>query len=150
MNAIVAAVAGFLGGVLGSSLTSPRSHHRMGPGKGRELTRSADFTIILSRDPSNEVVSSTTPVGEARRGQQISWNVHDLSKSLADGDQVEIRFKDEAHGNPLDERRPKHNKKIRAKVRHNAEPRSYAYDVWLILQTGQERRLEDPDLDIVP
>jgi len=148
---VTAVIAGFLGGVLGAWLTSQRLNQEIARLNETEAARSVDFTIILQRDSaSNQCFSSTTPVGQANRGQNIFWQIHDLGRCLAPGDQLEIRFKDESKDAPLEEPRPKHHGRIKAKVKREAETRAYFYDVWLITQAGGQTRLEDPELDIVP
>jgi hypothetical protein len=147
---VTAAIAGFLTGAFGYWLTSRSITSEVARLSEIEAARAADFTIILSRDGSNQCFSSTTPTGRARRGQQIFWSVHDIGRCLANGDQLEIRFKSETADDPLDERRPRNNRRIRARVKSQAEARTYPYDVWHIARTGEQTRYEDPELDIVP
>lgn len=148
---VTAVIAGFLGGVLGGWLTIQRLDQDIARWNDIEVRQPANFTIILQRDgTSGQCFSSTTPVGQAFRGHNIFWNIHNLGNCLAPGDQLEIRFKDESKDAPLEEPRPRHNGTIKAKVKRNAETRAYFYAVWLIRQAGGETRLEDPELDIVP
>jgi hypothetical protein len=147
---VTAVIAGLVGGVLAHRLSRQSLRSKIALWNEMEASRSADFTIILDRNASNQCFSSTTSSGRARRGQQIFWNIHDMRECLGSGDQVEIRFKNEAQDDPLHERRPRHHRRIKAKVKDQAEARRYAYDVWLISAAGGERRLEDPELEIVP
>jgi hypothetical protein len=146
---VVATIAGLLAGVLGAWLMVQPLDRAMTRVDELEAARVADFSVILTRDAANVCHSSTTPIGQARRGQNLAWNVHDTGRCLGAGAQLELRFKNEAM-DPLEQRRPRHNRRIVARVKRTTELGSYPYAVWLIVGGGAETQLEDPELDIVP
>lgn len=102
-----------------------------------------DITVTLTRAGA-QCRSETLPEATASRGKQVRWHIVHGDCNL-NGREVEIRFVDD--NTPLDIRRPKHDRFIKAKVRDTAAFGRYKYALWAV-GPGGDFLLEDPELQI--
>lgn len=109
------------------------------------------YILINKAAQAGKCLATTTPQISAYAGQRLKWNFNVIDAScLANGERVEIRFKDDP---PTYEDRPisaAGKKFIKAKLKDIfLENRYVDYSIWMVPPKGEPYLMEDPELEII-
>ena len=113
------------------------------------------YILINKSAQAGRCIATTTPNMTAFSGQRLKWNFNIVDAScLANGERVQIRFKNTNTGNePTEDARPismAGKKHINAKLKDIfVENVTVNYEIWMVPASGEPYLMEDPELEII-